>query len=332
MTEDEVVEILLSRYLKNELDKEETRFIESWINASEKNKAQFDRVRRIVAEQKVHLSESELQQARERMKTMLISRLIARKGQSKLVAAISSVLLIVTGSLALYYANHRPLTGAYSAGEDSFVAVKNGNGESSECILPDSTHVWLNSNSEVCYRLKENGKVRSVEIKGEAFFDVAKMKKVPFEVLNGNIRLKVFGTRFNVKAFEEDVQVTLEEGSLGIYNGEQNEVTRLTPGVQAVVAQSGLLVSLDKVDLDAILGWKTGTFEFRDVSLDVIANKLTDLYGVKIRFDNEKLKNERFRCVINRNKSILQTMEILKQTSGLDYAITGSEIVLKSMN
>ncbi len=330
MTEKEGIEILLSRYIKGELDQKETSYIEFWINASDEHRKEFERFRRISEEQRVHFSDTEVQKARERVKSILINRLMAKQGKSKRFNVMITVLLILTGSLSLYFA-YQPLDDNISAGYCSTFSVKTGNGEQSECTLPDSTHIWLNSNSEICYQLKDQGKLRSVEIKGEAYFDVARKKEIPFEVSNGNIRVKVFGTRFNFKAGDSDVEVTLEEGSLAIYNKEQTEVARLDPGLQAKVSQSGSLVSMIKVDPEAIAGWKCGYFEYQDVSLKEIADKLVELYGVKINFDNETLKEERFRCIINRNKSVLQMLELLKQTSGLDYVIEGSEIIFKQI-
>lgn len=202
-------------------------------------------------------------------------------------------------------------------------------GQMSNVVLPDGTHIWLNSNSQICYKLKDEGKLRSVEIKGEAFFDVAKKKNIPFEVLNGNIQVKVFGTRFNFKSEGSDVQVTLEEGSLGIYNREQKEIARLVPGVQAVVSQSGILSSLEKVDPASVSEWKTGTYEFRNESLDVIAHRMTEIYGINIIIADKVLEGERFRCVINSKRSVLHTLELLKQTSDIDYSIKGSEVILR---
>ncbi len=328
MTEKKVIELLLSSYLKNELDQRETEFIESWISSSEENKRGFDRVRRISAEQSIHFPDHEVQKARERIKTIMLGRLISKRKRSNQLTGVFSILIIVTSSLAFYFAHQSPTNIPSNEYANQF-SVKTGKGEYSECTLPDSTHIWLNANSEICYQLKDNGKLRSVEIKGEAFFDVAKMKKIPFEVSNGIIRVKVFGTKFDFKGYDSSIQVTLEEGSLGIYDLKENELARLIPGNQAVVNQAGTLVSLEQVDPKAFSGWKTGNFEFKDVSLEIIANYLTGIYGVSFKFNNESLKDERFRCVINRNRSILQVLELLKETSGIDYEIDGTEVIFK---
>lgn len=327
MTEKEIIELLLSRYLKNELDKEETKFIESWINDNETNKQELERMRLISDAQHLLVTDVDVQKAREKIKTEMLIKLLSKRRRSKTFTGILSLLIVFTSGLAIYLSSQPRLSLTRETAE--CFSVKTGKGESSECTLPDSTHIWLNSNTEVRYQKTENGKLRTVKIKGEAFFDVAKNKTVPFEVTSRNIKVKVFGTKFNFKELDSKIQVTLQEGSLGIYNPEQKELTRLTPGLQAEVDQAGKLLSVDEVDLNTIAAWKSGIFEFKDVRLGIIADHLVELYGVSVSFDNKSLKDERFRCVINRNKSLLQTLELLKQTSGIDYKIKGMSIIFK---
>jgi ferric-dicitrate binding protein FerR (iron transport regulator) len=54
-----------------------------------------------------------------------------------------------------------------------------------ELILPDGSKVWLNAASSLRYPVRFTGKERVVELKGEAYFEIAKNAHMPFRVLVG---------------------------------------------------------------------------------------------------------------------------------------------------
>ncbi|WP_157807440.1 FecR family protein [Hymenobacter chitinivorans] len=75
-----------------------------------------------------------------------------------------------------------------------------GVGEHREVVLPDSSHVWLRPRSELTCAATF-GKVRAVQLRGEAFFEVTKDPKHPFVVHTGKVAVRVLGTSFLVKAY-----------------------------------------------------------------------------------------------------------------------------------
>ena len=93
-----------------------------------------------------------------------------------------------------------------------------GKGQKSIVILPDNTKVWLNSESELTYPASFGTSKREVSLVGEAYFSVTHDKKHPFLVNTSEIKVKVYGTEFNLKCYkgEQTVETTLVKGSLGI--------------------------------------------------------------------------------------------------------------------
>ena len=80
--------------------------------------------------------------------------------------------------------------------------------------LSDGTKVWLNSDSELRFPITFVGDRRSVEIEGEAYFEVAKDEGKPFHVLANGVDIKVLGTSFNVMAYRGHTITTLVEGKV----------------------------------------------------------------------------------------------------------------------
>lgn len=107
-----------------------------------------------------------------------------------------------------------------------------------ELILPDGTHVWINSDSELSFPARFDSTKREVSLSGEAYFSVRKDKKRPFTVKVGqNVEVKVLGTQFNLQAYPDaqTIETTLCEGSVNVSDGKQ-KVT-LTPSQQAGLFQ-----------------------------------------------------------------------------------------------
>jgi len=87
-------------------------------------------------------------------------------------------------------------------------------GGKTQFTLPDGSAVWLNSGSSFSYPNKFDGE-RIVELTGEAYFNVEKQKE-PFKVKTKYGEVEVFGTQFNVKAYENDnhIETTLKSGEV----------------------------------------------------------------------------------------------------------------------
>src|SRR3989339_1647327 len=134
------------------------------------------------------------------------------------------------------------------------------------CVtLPDGTVVWLNASTTLRFPVAFAGKTRKVEVKGEAYFEVAKNEAMPFIVKAGNSEIKVLGTHFNVMAYadEQVIKTTLLEGSVEIavrkQSTEREEIPaiRLVPGEQAQLDINNALTVV-KADLEEAVAWKNG--------------------------------------------------------------------------
>ena len=82
--------------------------------------------------------------------------------------------------------------------------------------LPDGTQVWLNAASSIKFPTAFTGKERNVELSGEAYFEVAKNKSMPFHVSSAGQTIEVLGTHFDVNAYSDEasLKTTLLEGSV----------------------------------------------------------------------------------------------------------------------
>lgn len=330
MTENEQIEYLLFGYLKGNLDKTQKGFIEKWIAESEKNQKEFERYKRIFTEQQRHFPDQEVILSREKIKNILLQRLFTNKKRDKrVISSLSFALVTLVG----IFTGYSPFVSS-TKDVDLFAGIttiQTGQGETTICVLPDSTKIWLNYKSKIEYQIanEANEKTRQIKIVGEAFFDVAKTKNIPFEVITENTKIRVYGTQFNVRQREKDLVVTLVEGSMAVFtNNDDKKVSQLVPGDQVILNKEGKLLSKQTIDTSRVSFWTEGKYEYKNVTLKEIVRDLNEIYGFNIVIKNNKLNDERYRFVIDHKKSLLQTLQFLKETTNLNYSINGTDIIL----
>ena len=143
-------------------------------------------------------------------------------------------------------------------------------------VLPDGTGAWLNAASSLRFPTAFTGKQRNVDITGEVYFEVAHNKQMPFVVKNGETRITVLGTHFNVMAYDDEkvMRTTLLEGAVKVTRGTSEAL--LAPGQQARInAGTGNVRVVDGVDTDKELSWKNGYFQFENESLESVMRQVS---------------------------------------------------------
>ncbi|NAY91426.1 DUF4974 domain-containing protein [Muricauda sp. JGD-17] len=200
-------------------------------------------------------------------------------------------------------------------------------------VLPDGTKVWLNAASSIKYPVTLSGEKRVVELTGEAYFEVATLRKgngkVPFVVSVGGAEVEVLGTHFNIMAYDEEptLQTTLLEGSVRLRTGESSLL--LVPGQQAKLDDSGELSLSTNVDTRQVVAWKNGYFRFNNTNITTIMNQLGRWYDVDISYDSNAIKELSFGGVISRKDNIGEMLDLLELTESIHFDVAGNAIQVK---
>ena len=187
--------------------------------------------------------------------------------------------------------------------------------------LPDGTLVWLNAASSITYPAAFTGKERKVTISGEAYFEVAKNKENPFIVdVSDKSSIKVLGTHFDVNSYADEnaIRTTLLEGSVQVITGAANpanpdhgssNTVTLKPGQQSQIYQQRLSVS-NNADIDKVMAWKNGLFNFEDASLEEVMRQLERWYDVQVIYE-KSIPDIRFGGEISRNLKLSDLLKVL---------------------
>jgi len=194
-----------------------------------------------------------------------------------------------------------------------------------DVTLSDGSRVWLNAGSSLTYPVSFTGSERKVAVNGEAYFEVAHNASKPFYVTKGTMEIKVLGTRFNVNAYddEQNMKITLLEGSVRLTQHAQS--LTLSPGQQAIAGE-GELQTADHVNLDAVMAWKNGWFNFSQVQLQEVMRQLARWYDVEVEYQGD-IAARKFSGEIQRELSLSEVLEGL-QDMGLHFKITGKKLLI----
>ena len=193
--------------------------------------------------------------------------------------------------------------------------------------LSDGTQVWMNSFSSLRYPVVFAATERKVEISGEAYFEVAKDEHKPFIVQKGEVQVQVLGTHFNVNSYDDeaDIKVTLLEGSVKIQNANTSKMIK--PGEQAMLNVEGKIAINRDVDIDEVMAWKNGRFEFNGHTIDVVMRQLSRWYDVEVEYRGAK-PDDHFMGDISRMGNVSEVLKMLEHTEVVRFSIEGKKIVV----
>jgi len=177
-------------------------------------------------------------------------------------------------------------TGNTSKSEIGYNTMTTPKGRQFQLVLPDGSKVWLNAASSIKYPTIFTGDERKVEVTGEAYFEVVKNAASPFRVkLSDETEVEVLGTHFNVNSYmnEESINTTLLEGSVSVKNSSGKLI--LQPGQQARVAGKEKIKLFAEVDVEKVMAWKDGVFNFQDATLEEVMRQLERWYDIDVVYE-----------------------------------------------
>lgn len=222
--------------------------------------------------------------------------------------------------------------------------VKSGNAENAkpnsietpkggqyQVVLPDGTKVLLNAASVLTFPTSFAAvKERRVQLKGEAYFEVAKvmMKEVrmPFIVVTNKEEIKVLGTHFNINSYVDEPvsRTTLVEGSVMVNAFGKSQTLR--PGNQAVV-WNGALTTVTEANMEEVLAWKNGYFMFESEDITSVMRKISRWYDVDVVFEGTVPK-DKFGGTVSRFSNVSKVLTKLELTNKVHFRIEERRIIV----
>ena len=361
----EICDFLIARFLSGKASAEESREVIEWLNADHKNRLLYFNLKRIWQEDAVkEMDEDHLDHSWERLRLRMgttkkevktpVSKFRMLSNFTK-IAVAASISILAGTTLFLSIQRYQGLQV-----QDRLHHISVPLGSRSNIVLPDGSSVWLNSGSELNYSSDFGARERAVSLTGEAYFDVVRDHKSPFMVNTGELKIKVLGTRFNVKSYPEEriIETTLERGMVEInplHVSSEIKTIILKPnqkltytraeGSMSVAAipeekkeavavpeiavpKPGSFKVVSNINTDVSTSWKDGKLIFEGESLASLSPKLERFYNVKISFQDDSLKNYKYTGTLQ-EVTIEEVLRAIESTSSIRFEIDKKQVILK---
>ncbi|MDB5121829.1 MAG: Anti-sigma factor [Sphingobacteriales bacterium] len=220
--------------------------------------------------------------------------------------------------------------GSNNSGEnnEAFNTIETPRGGKYKVNLPDGTQVWLNAASSLKYPTRFTGNLRTVELDGEAYFEVAHDKAHPFKVITDKQIVEVLGTHFNLNSYadESSVKTTLLEGSVKVLELKTKQTQLLKPGEQAVLETGSLEVK--QADLSLEMAWKNGEFIFSSNDFRAEMRKISRWYDVDIVYSPDAPDDFQLGGFVSRSKNISEVLDLIELTGKVHFKVEGRRVLV----
>lgn len=197
--------------------------------------------------------------------------------------------------------------------------------------LPDGSRIWLNGGTTIEYGHDYGIKNRSIMLNGEAYFEVAKNKKLPFIVKTGGIDVTAVGTTFNIQAYRKDIKVTttLFTGKVNVTPTVSGQKILLNPNEVAVYYKDRNRIEKYPYSGPSKAEWIVSDFSFNMVRLIDITKQLENRYKVTFIYRNQKIKRLRFSGSFQKNESLDEILKVIQTNTDINYKIVNDSVIIK---
>lgn len=208
--------------------------------------------------------------------------------------------------------------------EKAEIAVVKTQKNTLEQTLPDGTKVFLNENSTLTAAADFNEETRMVTLKGEAYFDVKRDETRPFIINANGTEVRVLGTSFNVKAYDNHVRVAVTSGKVQFSTPKQKVV--LVKDEAAATSEADTIIKLPALNFNE-MAYRTRVFVFEKTNLSDVVASLREGYHADIRLGSRRLEN----CLLTarfEKESLDTTLSVIAETLNLRVVRRGNSILL----
>jgi ferric-dicitrate binding protein FerR (iron transport regulator) len=309
---------ILTRSIAGEVTSQEQEELKLWLADREENRKEYEKLRQtweVIGQTRLE-NEIDVGHEWKYHQGILKKKPVSDRRFMRNFMRVAATIIVFfgIGVIAYYLLRGETITTEYA--------------QTSVAELPDGTRVTLNGDSKLHYSRKFGKEKREVSLEGEAYFEVAKDSLNPFIIHVDNAAIKVLGTSFNVRAYEdtEKVEVTVTEGKVSLYDQDKTSTQVIASrGEKAEYHRANRSVRKEVNTDKNYLAWKTHILIFEDIPLKEVVQVISEVYYKDIRLRNKAIA----RCYLTvsfEDQDLETILNVLAMT--LDLAIQKEKDVI----
>lgn len=234
------------------------------------------------------------------------------------IAAVVAVILVIAAAVTV-------------VGYDSYsprgnMVVATGPGERSTVTLPDGTRLTLNHKSCFSFHYDRDNRERTLDLRGEAAFDVVTDPRHPFVVNCNGLRVECRGTSFDVKGYDDDPHVTVVLSDGAITASTSYHSLSMKPGTRVRYDRNTRLMETAIVDPLESTDWTRGYDRFNNEQLGDILRTLSRRYGISLLVADEELSGMRLSGTMGAT-TLGEMLDVVSSASSLRYTVQADSVV-----
>ena len=318
---------LIEKYLNNELSTEEKENVELWVHhitdhsaadelTAVEQKESGDRIFKALGK-RMNVAEASVGNTHSAKRTQLYRKFLPA------IKIAAAVLLFCS----LIFCFRTPLFETFNICQ--YASVSNSGKQITKTILSDGSIVWLKGNSELIYPLKFKGKLRMVDLKGEALFEIAKDAAHPFEISCGGLTTRVLGTSFNIRHASDKIEVNVLTGRVYLSSAKSAAMI-LHPYQKAVYLEHKKTIVKQLEPVIGVASLTRGTeymMKFNDALVADVLHRIENKFEVEITLKDKKITNNRITADFT-DQSLLNTISMMSDVFNMDFRIDGQSVTM----
>jgi transmembrane sensor len=326
----------LARYVAREGSADEMSHVAQWLEANPAERALLGRLSDVTAPgtptdidveaalAKVHAQMGEVRQApplsvsrsstRRRWQPMAIGGLLA-------AAAVVGILVVTRRAEAPGTPRTAAQTFATSVGKRDSIT------------LADGSLVLLGADSRLTVPAGFAAGSRTVELRGDAYFDVRHDAAHPFAVQVGSAVIQDVGTTFTVESDDANATVvTVVSGSVRLrgVNAAADAGVILSAGQRGSIDEAGRTTTERATAADDDVAWTTGKLVFRDASFTRVAAEVYRWYGVRLHVGDASLMSQHISTTLFTNQPVDEVLHVIELSLGVRIERQGDSAIVMS--
>jgi transmembrane sensor len=332
---------LMFEYLRGRTTKEDEEKLNEWIHSDIKNKRTFDQIKKIWNTPRKNLPKADVEKAWINIKERIDIENSSQNFPSDKILefdsnpkrnpfwwhVVSTKLLKIAAVVLVLFISSYFLFIRHAAMNEIIV----GNSQKTEITLEDGTLITLDAGSIFRYPKNFESDMREVFLNGEGYFEVAHDNNKPFIIHANDARIKVLGTKFNVRAWRDDkkVVVAVAEGKVSLRSQNESDPDKkvvITKGQVSVMRENEAPSEAKNANVDDYLSWLDREDYFRDVPLQEVFNQLERWYDVDIQLSDESYASNQVTIFIKK-KPIEEILDVIALMNNLQYKQNGKKII-----